>query len=683
MTNIFLQPYSTPDQTIPFSLISEGDYEQAFDTALQEAYADIDRIADNPEPPTFSNTLEALNNSSKSLDRLLNAFFPLSSSMATPKMMELQNIFMPKLTAYSLHQLLNPKLWERIKNIYDNAIATGNPSKDTEQFRLLENLYLSYKRQGALLGEEDKKKLQEISEELSRLSTTFSHNVLNEINSMSLEASEDEVSGIPEDILAEARKKADSQGKPSKLIFGFDQPTYMTVMKWADNDALRKRYYLDYSRRNTKGERNNLPIIARMAELRMKMAQLLGYPDFATYSQELKMAHNPDNVYDLLYKLRDAYREALDKEIAELESNATEKITPWNYSYHANRLKQQRYNLNEEELRPYFPLDRVTDAVFKLANKFYGIDIKPRTDIDIYHPDVKVWEVTDSDGSYLGLLYTDFFPRDTKRAGAWMTEFREQRINSEGSDERPHVNIVMNFTKPTADKPSLLTPREVETLMHEFGHALHSLLSKCRYASLSGTNVKRDFVELPSQFNESFLTDREFLDLCARHYITGEPLPEAMRNAIIASSTFGAAYQCMRQLNFGLVDMAWHTLRTPEDCKKAADNPIDFERKAGESVRIFDAEPDGCCVSPQFSHIFAGGYSAGYYSYKWAEVLAADAHEAVAPNGENSSLDLDAAKRFRREILEKGDTVSPDILYRNFRGHDADVTALLRRDHLA
>ncbi len=683
MTNIFLKPYTTPDQTIPFSLISEEDYEQAFEPALKEAYADIDRIADNPEPPTFENTLEALNNTSKSLERVLSAFFPLSSSMATPKMMELQNIFMPKLTALSLHQLLNPKLWERIKTIYDNALSTGIPAKDTEQFRLLENRYLSYKRQGALLGEDDKNKLREISEELSRLSTTFSHNVLNEINAMSLEASEDEVSGIPEDVLAEARKKAEEQGKKGKLIFGFDQPTYMTVMKWADNDDLRKRYYLEYSRRNTHGERNNLPVISRMARLRMEMAQLLGYPDFATYSQELKMAHNPANVYDLLYRLRDAYREALDKEIAELESNAGEKITPWSYSYHANKLKQQRYALNEEELRPYFPLDRVIDAVFKLANKFYGIDIKPRTDIDIYHPDVKVWEVSDADGSYLGLLYTDFFPRDTKRAGAWMTEFREQRVTEDGINERPHVNIVMNFTKPTADKPSLLTPREVETLMHEFGHALHSLLSKCHYASLSGTNVKRDFVELPSQFNESFLTDKEFLDLCARHYLTGEPLPEELRNAIIASSTFGAAYQCLRQLNFGLVDMAWHTLRTPEECDSAAADPIAFERKAGESVRIFDEEPEGCCVSPQFSHIFAGGYSAGYYSYKWAEVLAADAHEAVAPDGENGPLDLEMAKRFRREILEKGDTVAPDILYRNFRGKDADVTALLRRDHLA
>ncbi len=546
MTNIFLKPYTTPDQTIPFSLISEEDYEQAFEPALKEAYADIDRIADNPEPPTFENTLEALNNTSKSLERVLSAFFPLSSSMATPKMMELQNIFMPKLTALSLHQLLNPKLWERIKTIYDNALSTGIPAKDTEQFRLLENRYLSYKRQGALLGEDDKNKLREISEELSRLSTTFSHNVLNEINAMSLEASEDEVSGIPEDVLAEARKKAEEQGKKGKLIFGFDQPTYMTVMKWADNDDLRKRYYLEYSRRNTHGERNNLPVISRMARLRMEMAQLLGYPDFATYSQELKMAHNPANVYDLLYRLRDAYREALDKEIAELESNAGEKITPWSYSYHANKLKQQRYALNEEELRPYFPLDRVIDAVFKLANKFYGIDIKPRTDIDIYHPDVKVWEVSDADGSYLGLLYTDFFPRDTKRAGAWMTEFREQRVTEDGINERPHVNIVMNFTKPTADKPSLLTPREVETLMHEFGHALHSLLSKCHYASLSGTNVKRDFVEPPSQFNESFLTDKEFLDLCSRHYLTGEPLPEELRNAIIVSSTFGAAYQCLR-----------------------------------------------------------------------------------------------------------------------------------------
>ncbi|MDE6527941.1 MAG: M3 family metallopeptidase, partial [Muribaculaceae bacterium] len=388
------------------------------------------------------------------------------------------------------------------------------------------------------------------------------------------------------------------------------------------------------------------------------------------------MAENPANVYKLLDQLRDAYKPAYEREIAELTEFASKlegkpvKINAWDYSYYANKLKNERYSFDEEQLRPYFELDNVIDGVFGLATKLYGLQFKQNNSIEVYHPDVKAFDVTDADGSFIGVIYTDFFPRATKRPGAWMTGFKDQSVSAQGVNERPHVSIVMNFTKPTADTPSLLTPYEVETFLHEFGHALHGLLSQCKYTSLSGTAVYRDFVELPSQFNENYLTEKEFLDSFAKHYQTGEKLPQELINKIVKSAQFGAAYSCLRQLGFGYLDMAWHTVTEP-----VAD-PVAFERKAMESVQLFP-EVEGSATGQTFSHIFSGGYAAGYYSYKWAEVLDAD---AFAKFKENGIFDHATADSFRRNILERGGTRHPAELYRAFRGQDATVDALLIRD---
>ena len=408
----------------------------------------------------------------------------------------------------------------------------------------------------------------------------------------------------------------------------------------------------------------------------MQLARLLGASNYASHSLQRTMAQNPEGVYNLLDRLRDAYKPALRKEMEELTAYASKlegrkvDIKPWDYSYYANKLKTERYSFDEEALRPYFELNNVIEGVFGLATKLYGLQFKQNDSIEVYHPDVKAFDVTGPDGKFIGVLYTDFFPRASKRPGAWMTGFRDQQVTADGVDERPQVSIVMNFTKPTGDTPSLLTPYEVETFLHEFGHALHGLLSEVNYSSLSGTSVYRDFVELPSQFNENYLTEREFLDGFARHYQTGAPIPQELVDGLVASAQFGAAYACMRQLTFGYLDMAWHTIDKPVDDVAA------FENAAVEQVQIFEPV-EGSLISPQFSHIFAGGYAAGYYSYKWAEVLDADAFAAFKENG---IFDRKTADSFRTNILMRGGTENPAILYRRFRGHDADIDALLKRD---
>jgi peptidyl-dipeptidase Dcp len=413
-----------------------------------------------------------------------------------------------------------------------------------------------------------------------------------------------------------------------------------------------------------------------IAKTRLEIARLLGSETYAAHSLQRTMAETPENVYKLLDQLREAYKPALEREMNEVTEFASKMegkpvtINAWDYSYYANKLKNDRYSYDEEQLRPYFELNNVIDGVFGLATKLYGLHFTQNNDIEVYHPDVKAFDVTDENGNFIGVIYTDFFPRTTKRPGAWMTGFRDQQVNAKGEDERPQVSIVMNFTKPTAETPSLLTPYEVETFLHEFGHALHGLLTRCKYASLSGTAVYRDFVELPSQFNENYLTEQAFLDSFAKHYLTGEKLPKELIDKIIKSSQFGASYSCIRQLGFGYLDMAWHTITAP------VDDPVEFERKAMESVQIFPAV-DGSMTGPTFSHIFSGGYAAGYYSYKWAEVLDAD---AFAHFKENGIFDRATADSFRRNVLERGGTRHPAELYRSFRGKDATIDALLIRD---
>lgn len=673
--DVFAAPFNTVHQTAPFSRIHNADYEPAIDRGIAKAKAGIQAIADNPEAPTFENTIVALDRSGKDLSRVLNVFYPILSANADDELMEISMRVTPKLSDYSTSITLNSNLWKRVKAVYDNRASL---SLTPEQEMLLQTTYDSFALSGANLEGEDRETYRRISSELSELTTLFGQNVLKELNTYEIWLTSDDLAGLPKGIVDEAAQLAEAKGRKGEFLFTLAQPTYMAFMKYSDRPDLREKFYRLYTGRNTSGEYNNLPVLSKIASLRLQMANLLGSKTYADHSLQRTMARTPENVYKLLDQLRDAYKPALKKEMDELTEFASRlegkpvEINAWDYSYYSNKLKNERYSYDEEQLRPYFELDNVVKGVFGLATKLYGLQFTLDDKIEGYHPDVKVYDVTDDKGQFIGVLYTDFFPRDTKRPGAWMTGFSEQFVDAAGVDNRPLVSIVMNFTKPTADKPALLTPYEVETFLHEFGHALHGLLTRCNYASLSGTNVYRDFVELPSQFNENYLTEKEFLDSFAKNYLTGEPIPQNLVDKIIASSQFGAAYACMRQLSFGYVDMAWHTL---SDTTAVAD-PVKFERAAMEQVRIFP-DVDGSATSPQFSHIFAGGYAAGYYSYKWAEVLDAD---AFAKFKENGIFDRATADSFRHNVLEKGGTEAPDVLYKRFRGQDPTIDALLIRD---
>ncbi len=673
--DVFAAPFNTVHQTAPFSRIHNADYEPAIDRGIAKAKAEIQAIADNPEAPTFENTIVALDRSGKDLSRVLNVFYPILSANADDELMEISMRVTPKLSDYSTSITLNSNLWKRVKAVYDNRASL---SLTPEQEMLLQTTYDSFALSGANLEGEDRETYRRISSELSELTTLFGQNVLKELNTYEIWLTSDDLAGLPKGIVDEAAQLAEAKGRKGEFLFTLAQPTYMAFMKYSDRPDLREKFYRLYTGRNTSGEYNNLPVLSKIASLRLQMANLLGSKTYADHSLQRTMARTPENVYKLLDQLRDAYKPALKKEMDELTEFASRlegkpvEINAWDYSYYSNKLKNERYSYDEEQLRPYFELDNVVKGVFGLATKLYGLQFTLNDKIEGYHPDVKVYDVTDDKGQFIGVLYTDFFPRDTKRPGAWMTGFSEQFVDAAGVDNRPLVSIVMNFTKPTADKPALLTPYEVETFLHEFGHALHGLLTRCNYASLSGTNVYRDFVELPSQFNENYLTEKEFLDSFAKNYLTGEPIPQNLVDKIIASSQFGAAYACMRQLSFGYVDMAWHTL---SDTTAVAD-PVKFERAAMEQVRIFP-DVDGSATSPQFSHIFAGGYAAGYYSYKWAEVLDAD---AFAKFKENGIFDRATADSFRHNVLEKGGTEAPDVLYKRFRGQDPTIDALLIRD---
>lgn len=672
--NPFLAEYSgTPHGTVPFDSITNADYEPAIDAGIAAALADIDAITSNTDEPTFENTIVALEHSGKQLDRVLNVFYPLLSALSDDEMMEISMRVSPKLSDYSTSVSLNEALWKRIKAVWDKRDSLNLDPEDT---MLLTTTYESFARNGALLQGDDRETYRRLSSRLSELTTKFGQNVLKELNTYEIWLTADDLAGLPESSVEAAALAARQKGRDGEYLFTLDQPVYTAFLKYSSRPDLRERMWRLYNARNTKGEYSNVEVLKEIAATRLAIARLLGFDTYADYSLQRTMAGSPDKVMDLLTSLRDAYRPALTREIEELTAFASRieghpvKVNPWDYTYYANKLKSQKYAYDEEQLRPYFELSNVVDGVFGLATKLYGLTFRENKDIPVYHPDVKAYEVIDRDGSYLGVIYTDFFPRDSKRPGAWMTDFKPQYTDENGESSRPHVSIVMNFTKPTESKPSLLTPYEVETFLHEFGHSLHGLLASTKYASLSGTNVYRDFVELPSQFNENYLTQREFLDGFARHYLTGEPIPSEEVEKIIASAQFGAAYACMRQLNFGLTDMAWHTITAPVDDAEA------FERQAGESVKIFEPV-DGMMVSPQFSHIFSGGYAAGYYSYKWAEVLDAD---AFAYFEENGIFDPATAEKFRTNVLMKGGTENPAELYRRFRGQDPTIDALLIRD---
>lgn len=671
--NVLESKFMTEHGTVPFSKISNKDYEPAIDFGIDKARKEIDAIVNNPEAPTFENTIEALERAGSDLNRVLSVFYNLLSANADDEMMEISIRVTPKLSDYSTSITLNTGLWKRVKAVYDNR---KNLSLSDEQQMLLTRTYDSFALSGADLEGEDRETYRKLNSELSELTTKFGQNVLKELNTYEIWLTADDLSGLPKGVVDEAAQMAEAKGRKGEFLFTLAQPTYLAFMKYSDRRDLREKFFRLNSGRNTKGEYNNIDNMKHIAELRLEIAKLLGSKNYATHSLQRTMAETPENVYKLLDQLREAYKPALEREMAELTDFASKmegkpvEIKAWDYSYYANKLKNEKYSYDEEQLRPYFELDNVINGVFGLATKLYGLKFTLNDKIEGYHPDVKAFDVTDEKGNFIGDIYTDFFPRETKRPGAWMTDFKGQWINEKGEDERPHVSIVMNFTKPTADQPSLLTPYEVETFLHEFGHALHGLLTKCRYLSLSGTNVYRDFVELPSQFNENYLTEKEFLDSFAKHYQTGEKIPQQLVDKIISSAQFGAGYACMRQLGFGYLDMAWHTITD------SVSDPVAFERKAMDCVKIFEPV-DGAMTGTTFSHIFSGGYAAGYYSYKWAEVLDAD---AFAKFKENGIFDRKTADEFRCNVLEKGGTEHPAKLYRDFRGKDATIDALLIRD---
>ncbi|MBO5268030.1 MAG: M3 family metallopeptidase [Muribaculaceae bacterium] len=671
--NPFLHEFNKPHGTPPFSAIENSHYEEAIDRGINLAQQEIDAIVNNRAVPDFDNTIVAMERSGADLDRVLGVFYPLLEANADDEMMDIAMRTSQKLSDYSTSIILKEGLWNKVKQVYENRERFN---LTPEQKTLLQKTYDSFAQSGANLEGEDRDKYRKLSAELSELTTKFGQNVLKELSTYEIWLTADDLAGLPESSVVAAAEAAKAKGRDGEYLFTLDAPVYMAFMKNSARRDLRERMWRLYSGRNTKGEYSNLEIMARIAEVRRQIANLLGSDDYATHSLKRTMAKTPQGVYNLLDQLRAAYSEPLKAEMAELTEFASTLegkpfvIMPWDYSYYSNKLKASKYAFDEEAMRPYFELNNVIDGVFGLATRLYGLKFTQNPDIEVYHPDVKAYDVTDADNNFIGVLYTDFFPRASKRPGAWMTNIAEQYVDADGKDHRPIVSIVMNFTKPTEGTPSLLTPYEVETFLHEFGHSLHGLLAKGNYASISGTNVYRDFVELPSQFNENYLNEKEFLDTFARHYKTGEPIPAQLVDRLVAAQQYGAAYACMRQLMFGYLDMAWHTAKEPVSDASA------FEAAAVEPVQIF-APVEGALTSPQFSHIFAGGYAAGYYSYKWAEVLDADAFDYFKQNG---IFDPATARSFRTNVLERGGSEAPDELYRRFRGQDPTIDALLRRD---
>lgn len=670
--NIFLTEFKTTNGAIPFDKITNSDFEPAIQKGIEEQTQQINMIVNQRSMPTFENTIVALERSGAILNRVLGVFYPYISANSDDDLMEISTRVSPILSAHGTSISLNEKLWERVKFVYENV---DKSTLDKEDAMLLEETYTSFVRSGANLEGEAREQYRQLSNDISALTLKFGQNVLKELNTYEIWLEEADLAGLPESQVEAAKVAAKEKGKDGYLIT-LAAPSYRPFMQYSSRRDLREKLYKMYNSRNTQGEYSNIEVMSQIADKRRQMANLLGYKTFADYKLSHTMAQTPENVYNLLNQLRDAYLPAQKKEMKELEKFASElegkkiKIEAWDYSYYFNKYKDSKFDLNDEMLRPYFELNRTIEGVFGLATKLYGVHFTENHDAQVFNPEVQVFNVTDADGKYIGMIYTDFFPRASKRSGAWMTDFRSQHLNAKGEDVRPLVSITMNFTKPTGTKPSLLTFEEVETFLHEFGHALHGLLSQVKYSSLAGTAVYRDFVELPSQFNENYLIEKEFLDGFARHYETGEAMPQELIDKIVASAQFGAAYACIRQLGFGYLDMAWHTTTEP-----VAD-AFALETAALKDVQPFTVVP-GCLLAPQFSHIFSGGYAAGYYSYKWAEVLEAD---AFAKFKEDGIFNQETAKSFRENVLSKGGTEQPMELYKRFRGHEPQIDALLERD---
>ncbi len=678
-TNPFLSPYGTPHDTAPFDRIRLEDFEPAIIEGIRRDNEEIEKIINNPDEPTFENTVVRVDDEKDNehyydlLDRTTAVFFNLLSAETNDKLDALAQKLSPVLTRHANDIRLNKRLFERIRYVYEHH---GELSPEEEM--LLDKCYDGFVRSGALLDDDGKARLRTLSEEAGVLALQFSQNLLKANKAFTLHITDEaDLEGLPDTAVAAAKQAAEER-KLEGWVITLDYPNYSPFMTYSTRRDLRRRLYMARNTECMEGnDEDNTEICKRLVNLRRETAQLLGYDTYADYVLKHRMATNVENVYRLLDDLIEAYRPAAMEEKQEMEALAKElegndfTLEEWDTAFYAHQLKLRKYDLDAEMLRPYLELSRVIDGVFGLATRLYGITFRPAPDIPVYHPDVKAYEVYDADGRFLAVFYADFYPRQGKNGGAWMTEYRGQWIDSDGENHRPHVSVVMNFTKPTAEKPALLTLGEVETFLHEFGHALHGMFANTRFESLSGTNVWWDFVELPSQFMENFAVEREFLRTFAIHYETGEPLPDELIDRIVRSRSFMAATQCLRQVSLGLLDMAYYTQRKPFEA-----DILSFEKQAWKKA-IIGRQRNDTCMTVQFSHIMAGGYAAGYYSYKWAEVLDADAFSVFKAHG---IFDRQTAQRFRKEILSKGGTEHPMTLYKRFRGGEPTIDALLARD---
>lgn len=676
MNNPLLLPFNTPHETIPFHLIKIEHFEPAILEGMQAEDNEIAAIVANSETPTFNNTILSLEHSGKLLERTLTIFFNLMSAETNDAMDALAEKMMPLISEHENNIRLNAELFQRIKAVYNNRLEFG---LSDEESVLLDKVYDGFIRNGADLSEEKKNEFRKLSNDLSMLTLRFSQNNLKETNKFELYLEDEgQLEGLPESAVEAAVCAAREKGKDHGWLFTLHAPSYVPFMKYCKCRELRKRMYMAYNTQCThEDELNNFEIVKQLVNTRMELAHLLGYSNYAEYVLKKRMAENSSKVYTLLEELIAAYKLVAIEEVEEVKQLAQKmegadfELMPWDFSYYSEKLKNEKYQFDEEELRPYFELNAVIDGVFGLATRLYGLIFHENTEIPVYHPDVKAYEVFDEDGSFLAVLYADFHPRAGKRSGAWMTSYKEQWIDNDGMNSRPHVAVVMNFTKPTADKPALLTFSEVNTFLHEFGHALHGIFANSRFASLSGTNVYWDFVELPSQIMENFAIEGDFLNTFAKHYKTGEPIPESFIQRLVQASNFNVAYACMRQVSFGLLDMAWYT-RT----ESFEGDVSQYERNAWKEALILP-QLDETCMSVQFSHIMSGGYSAGYYSYKWAEVLDADAFSVFKEHG---IFNKEVASSFRNNILSRGGTEHPMVLYKRFRGQEPTIDALLKRN---
>ena len=679
--NPFFEPYNTPHDTAPFDRIRLEDFEEAFMEGIRRDDEQIERIINNPEKPTFDNTIISVDDEKDNyydlLSRTSSVFFNLLSAETNDEMDALAQKMSPILTKHANDIRLNERLFERIKYVHRH-----HRRLTPEEKMLLDTCYDGFVRSGALLDAAGKERLRQLTEEASMLGLQFSQNLLKEQKAYTLHITDEaQLDGLPETAREAAAQTARERGLDG-WVFTLDYPSYQPFMTYSTQRELRRQMYMA---RNTvcihDNTENNLDICKRLVNLRREIAQLLGNKTYADYGLKHRMAGNVRNVYKLLNELIDAYKPTAEKEREELKTLSKEKLEPWDSAFYSHKLQMKKFNIDAEMLRPYFQLDKVIDGVFGLANRLYGITFKENSQIPVYHPDVKAYEVFDRDGSYLAVFYADFHPRQGKQGGAWMTEYQGQWIEREdakrpfGPDNcknvRPHVSVVMNLTKPTDGKPALLTLGEVETFLHEFGHSLHGMFANTRFESLSGTNVWWDFVELPSQFMENYAVEKEFLRTFAFHYETGEPLPDELIKRIVRSRNFMTATACLRQVSFGLLDMAYYTKRD-----EFTDDIMTFEKQAWKKA-ILGRQRTDTCMTVQFSHIMAGGYAAGYYSYKWAEVLEADAFSVFKRHG---IFDQQTAQRFRDCILSKGGTENPMVLYKRFKGGEPTIDALLKRN---